>query len=72
MSVHRQAVHHTAHHPAHGLLGVVNRGLEVLSSWHDRMTYRRELSQLDDHMLEDLGLDRQTVDFEIRKPFWRG
>ena len=72
MTVHRQAVYGTTHHPAHGLLGVLNRAHEMVSNWHDRVKYRRELSELDDHMLQDLGLDRQTVDHEVHKPFWRG
>ena len=72
MSVYRQAIHQPAHHSAHGLWGVLVHAYETWLSWNERMRYRRELSELDDHMLQDLGVDRQTVEYEIRKPFWRG
>lgn len=31
---------------------------------------RRELRALDDHLLADIGLDRDTVEAECRRPFW--
>ncbi|MBW6392550.1 DUF1127 domain-containing protein [Billgrantia antri] len=32
---------------------------------------RGELRHLDDRLLADIGLDRETVRREVRKPFWR-
>ncbi|KAA0010229.1 DUF1127 domain-containing protein [Billgrantia pellis] len=32
---------------------------------------RRRLVDLDQHLLDDVGLDRPTAQREARKPFWR-
>lgn len=40
----------------------------TLALWHFRASYRRELTQLDERLLKDAGVDR----FEAYKPFWRG
>jgi len=40
-------------------------------SWYDRWIMRQELSDLDDRILRDIGLDREVVRREIEKPFWR-
>ncbi len=32
---------------------------------------RCDLRHLDDRLLADIGLDRDTVRREVRKPFWR-
>ena len=39
--------------------------------WHDRWLTRQKLAELDDHLLRDIGLDRDTVRRETAKPFWR-
>ncbi len=39
--------------------------------WRQRASDRRHLSELDDHVLADLGLTRQEVIDEAAKPFWR-
>jgi uncharacterized protein YjiS (DUF1127 family) len=48
--------------------GVVRR---VLGGWLSRHRSRQHLSQLDAHMLRDIGLNAQDVSFETCKPFWR-
>jgi uncharacterized protein YjiS (DUF1127 family) len=35
------------------------------------MQQRRELAELDERMLDDIGLDRVAVDREIHKSFWQ-
>lgn len=45
--------------------------LAVLLAWQDRATQRHRLSELNDHMLQDLGLSRAEADTEAGKPFWR-
>jgi uncharacterized protein YjiS (DUF1127 family) len=32
---------------------------------------RRQLTQLSDHMLRDIGISRATAGGEAEKPFWR-
>jgi uncharacterized protein YjiS (DUF1127 family) len=39
--------------------------------WHERSRQRRDLAQLSDHMLRDIGLSRADVWSECEKPFWR-
>lgn len=50
---------------------LLHRMGETLHVWHERMATRRELAELDDHMLHDIGLTRTDVVREIDKPFWR-
>lgn len=47
------------------------RFFDTLASWQDRRSQRRHLSQMDDHLLHDVGLSRADVDHEISKPFWQ-
>jgi uncharacterized protein YjiS (DUF1127 family) len=45
--------------------------MKLLVEWRARVTQRRTLATLDDHMLKDIGLSRVDVEREISKPFWR-
>ena len=40
-------------------------------SWAERARQRRQLLDLDDRLLRDVGLTRRQVDRECTKPFWR-
>jgi len=53
-------------------LAPVARAAGLLATWRQRAADRRQLCDLDDHMLRDVGLSRGEVEFEINKPFWRG
>jgi uncharacterized protein YjiS (DUF1127 family) len=44
---------------------------EQVLGWLERVHERRQLAQLSDHMMKDIGLTRADVDAEISKPFWR-
>jgi uncharacterized protein YjiS (DUF1127 family) len=44
---------------------------EQVMSWLERVRQRRQLAQLSDHMLKDIGLSRADVEVELSKPFWR-
>jgi uncharacterized protein YjiS (DUF1127 family) len=44
---------------------------EVGLTWFDRARQRRQLGELSDHMLRDIGLSRTDVWAESSKPFWR-
>ena len=39
--------------------------------WRERRIARRELATLDAHILRDIGIARELVDYEISQPFWR-
>lgn len=42
-----------------------------LENWLDKRHQRRMLSQLDDHMLKDIGISRADAVRESRKAFWK-
>lgn len=43
-----------------------------IALWHARARERRALSELDEHMLRDIGLTRSEAYEESERPFWRG
>jgi len=47
------------------------RLLALLRLWHHRATSRSQLRQLDEHLLRDIGISRETARFVADKPFWR-
>ena len=40
--------------------------------WLQRVRQRRQLQELSDHLLDDVGLLRADIDKEAEKPFWQG
>jgi uncharacterized protein YjiS (DUF1127 family) len=50
---------------------VRQRVAATLSRWAARERSRRELEQMSEHMLRDIGLTRADVQREAAKPFWR-
>jgi uncharacterized protein YjiS (DUF1127 family) len=48
------------------------RALDTVLLWHERARQRRQLLQLNDAMLRDIGLVRADALGEAGKPFWRG
>jgi uncharacterized protein YjiS (DUF1127 family) len=49
----------------------VGRGAELSLTWLERSRQRRQLGELSDQMLRDIGLTRADAWTEIDKPFWR-
>lgn len=49
----------------------IGRILDVLRVWHERARRRRELQEIPEHLLRDMGITREDVDREMDKPFWR-
>lgn len=45
--------------------------VDALYRWQSRYTERRQLRQLSDHLLKDIGLSRADVEREASKPVWR-
>ncbi|MGI9498873.1 MAG: DUF1127 domain-containing protein [Geminicoccaceae bacterium] len=43
----------------------------TFDGWRQRRAQRIQLGQLNDRMLEDVGLARHQVEEELKKPFWR-
>jgi uncharacterized protein YjiS (DUF1127 family) len=50
---------------------VLSRLFHTLELWLSRRQGRRELGSLDDRQLKDVGISREAVLREARKPFWR-
>lgn len=42
-----------------------------LREWRRRSVARRELAQLDERILRDIGIDPGTVNYEMQQSFWR-
>lgn len=42
-----------------------------LGLWQERITYRQTLRDMNEHLLEDVGLTRDIALREAQKPFWR-
>lgn len=43
----------------------------IVSKWATHRRTRLTLSQLDDHLLRDVGLTRAEAELESRRVFWR-
>ena len=52
------------------LAGTVVVGVEALVTRSELRKSRRQLSELDDRLLRDIGLDRGTARYEAGKGFW--
>jgi uncharacterized protein YjiS (DUF1127 family) len=52
------------------LAGVVVVGIENVMTRAELSRSRRQLAQLDERLLRDIGLDRATARFEANKGFW--
>jgi uncharacterized protein YjiS (DUF1127 family) len=52
------------------LAGVVAVGIENVMTRAELAKSRRQLAQLDERLLRDIGLDRATARFEANKGFW--
>ncbi len=44
--------------------------LETLLEWWQRCEERRQLLELDERLLKDIGVSRAEATEEARKPFW--
>ena len=45
--------------------------LSTLWVWSERRRQRRQLADLNNRLLDDIGLDHARRDVEISKPFWQ-
>lgn len=44
--------------------------VETMAAWSARRRQRQALSELDDHILKDIGLTREQAQREAARPFW--
>ena len=54
-----------------GLEIATKRGVLMLRLWRRRARDRRQLMELSDYMLKDIGITRDEREIEISRPFWR-
>ena len=47
------------------------KAMATLQRWMDRHAERKQLAQLDNHILLDLGLTQGQALTEANKPFWK-
>lgn len=74
-----QIVHHhfadAALRIAHGIWNMVCTAAvavpETLVTWQQRSETRAALTDLDDRLLRDMGIDRAAAHEEARRPFWK-
>jgi len=52
------------------LAGAVAVGVDTIMTRTELARSRRQLAELDERLLRDIGLDRATARFEASKPFW--
>ena len=57
--------------PQIGLGGLIQQYVALLFRRMDRQRQRRELLELDTHVLSDIGVSRHQAIEEGSKPFWR-
>jgi len=43
----------------------------IVTKWDTRRKSRRTLTDMEPHMLHDIGLDRSSANLEASKPFWQ-
>lgn len=65
------SLHEIAYGPQrHSLAAIGRRLFGTLLAWQDRANQRYRLSELNSHLLRDIGLSQRDVGSEVRKPFW--
>ena len=53
------------------LLTAIRRIAAIIRMWRRRAHSRQLLCELNDHLLKDIGVSRETACYEVGKPFWR-
>ncbi len=73
LSMHRPApaLSGTGHWLGDGLGQAVAAVVARLFAWRDRARSRRQLGELNERLLRDIGLDRASAQAEADKSFWR-
>jgi len=45
--------------------------IDTVLCWQERARQRRQLLEMDDRLLSDIGVTRAEAEAEFEKPFWR-
>ncbi|MDG3085905.1 DUF1127 domain-containing protein [Vibrio hannami] len=45
--------------------------LALFKKWHQNSVTRRQLKDLPEHLLEDIGIDKRAAKEEANKPWWK-
>lgn len=53
------------------LWAALTRPFATMAAWHQRARMRRALAELDQHLLDDIGLEAWQARAEAAKPFWQ-
>jgi uncharacterized protein YjiS (DUF1127 family) len=56
--------------PRAKLSPVLYRLIDTMGIWTARWRQRQALAELDDHLLDDVGLSREQARRDASKPFW--
>ena len=64
------ALHFLADRPLSPVIHLALRLVVVLAKWEERRRTRKHLKDLDDHILNDIGLTRHIAEKEAARPFW--
>ncbi len=56
---------------AHGVMDVICGLFATLCLWQQRVEMRGRMGRLDARILDDIGLSREQVMAEAKKPFWK-
>jgi len=57
--------------PRQGLLSMAHTLVKTLRTWQRRAEERRQLLDMDDHLLADIGLTHADAVAEAEKPVWK-
>ncbi|MDR3517119.1 MAG: DUF1127 domain-containing protein [Azospirillaceae bacterium] len=50
---------------------IFGRLVGTIHTWRERIEQRRQLAELDERMLRDIGVSAADVVGEVDKPFWK-
>jgi len=50
---------------------IIRRSIKKIVFWIERSHQRRQLANLSERMLDDIGYSAEEVQKEISKPFWK-
>jgi uncharacterized protein YjiS (DUF1127 family) len=54
-----------------GVSSAFRSAIRIVSRWHGRARQRQDLRDLNDHLLDDIGITRKATETEALKPFWQ-